>query len=68
LHEIEESEDQMLLSQFDNEICPLGLKDAVPKEEPMTLMCDDPVITISKDAKDATTGTSVENTSEIKDD
>jgi len=62
LQKIDESDNHLLLSQFDHEIRPLGLKDDVPTEDPTTMTEDDPVVTISEDTEDAIVGTSAENT------
>jgi len=68
LHDIEESENQRLLSQEENESLIKGLKIDSPNEVPTTVTDDDPVITTSKGTDNDTNGTSTENTREIFDD
>ena len=62
LHKMDESDTQPLLSQADNDIFTLGLKEDALNEEPTTVTDHDPVMATSKDKKDAMNGASLENT------
>ena len=62
LHKMDESDNQPLLSQADNDIFTLGLKEDALNEEPTTVTDHDPAMATSKDKKDAMNWASLENT------
>jgi len=65
---MDESDTQPLLSLADNDIFTLELTEDAPNEEPATVTDHDPVMTTSKDKRDAMNGASLENTRVICDD